>query len=103
MIRTAPGWASAGEQRLQPITPSTNSPSSCPQAPIHSLELAVEGGLPGRSPELWPFWSSVRCGLSQLTQAGSLAQPAIGGPGGQSYGPGVQGLTDTIFFRRKFN
>jgi len=62
------------------------------------LELAVEGGVPGLLAGLGLFWSSVRCGLSQLRSQAGLALPALGALAA-IVGLGVQGLTDTIFFR----
>jgi putative inorganic carbon (HCO3(-)) transporter len=62
------------------------------------LELAVEGGIPALLAGLGLLWSSLRCGLGQLRSEAGLALPALGCVAA-IVGLGVQGLTDTIFFR----
>jgi len=62
------------------------------------LELAVEGGIPAMLAGIGLLWSSLRCGLGQLRSEADLALPALGCVAAV-VGLGVQGLTDTIFFR----
>jgi putative inorganic carbon (HCO3(-)) transporter len=62
------------------------------------LELAVEGGIPALLAGIGLLWSSLRCGLGQLRSEADLALPALGCVAAV-VGLGVQGLTDTIFFR----
>ncbi|MFM8525458.1 MAG: IctB family putative bicarbonate transporter [Cyanobacteriota bacterium] len=62
------------------------------------LELAVEAGLPGLLAGLGLLFSSLRAGLGQLRADGAMALPALAAVAA-IVGLGVQGLTDTIFFR----
>lgn len=62
------------------------------------LELAVEAGIPGLLAGLGLLFTSVRTGLSQLRADSSIALPALAAVAAIA-GLGVQGLTDTIFFR----
>ena len=62
------------------------------------LELLVEAGIPGLLAGLGLYLSSLRLGLAQLWGKGKLALPCLAGVAA-FVGLGVQGLTDTIFFR----
>ena len=62
------------------------------------LELAVEAGIPGLLAGLGLFLAAVRTGLAQRFSEGSLALPSLAAVAVFA-GLGVQGLTDTIFFR----
>lgn len=62
------------------------------------LELAVEAGIPGLLAGLGLVVASLRRGLALWRHGGRLALPALGVVAVIA-GLGVQGLTDTIFFR----
>ena len=62
------------------------------------LELLVEAGIPGLLAGLGLLWSSFRVGLSQWMAHGPLVLPGLAAVA-VFVGLGVQGLTDTIFFR----
>jgi putative inorganic carbon (HCO3(-)) transporter len=62
------------------------------------LELAVEAGIPGLLAGVGLFFASLRTGLSQLRVDSTMALPALAAVAAIT-GLGVQGLTDTIFFR----
>ena len=62
------------------------------------LELLVEAGIPGLLAGLGVVWSSMRVGLSRLLAPGPLVLPGLAAVA-VFVGLGVQGLTDTIFFR----
>ena len=62
------------------------------------LELAVEAGLPGLLAGVGLYLSALRAGLVQAGGALSRALPAMAAVA-VFVGLGVQGLTDTIFFR----
>jgi putative inorganic carbon (HCO3(-)) transporter len=62
------------------------------------LELAVEAGIPGLLAGIGLFVTSLRTGLSQLRIDSTMALPALGAVAA-IIGLGVQGITDTIFFR----
>ena len=62
------------------------------------LELLVEGGVPGLLAGLGLLIASVRAGLAQLKGESPWALPALAAIAAIA-GLGVQGLTDTIFFR----
>jgi putative inorganic carbon (HCO3(-)) transporter len=62
------------------------------------LELLVEAGVPGLLAGLGLFFSSVRVGLAQWRSTAPLALPCLAAVAVFA-GLGVQGLTDTIFFR----
>ncbi len=62
------------------------------------LELAVEAGIPGLLAGVGLFLSGLRTGLSQWAASGPLVLPSLAAVA-VFVGLGVQGLTDTIFFR----
>jgi putative inorganic carbon (HCO3(-)) transporter len=62
------------------------------------LELAVEAGIPGLLAGVGVFVSAVRTGLAQWAGSGPLVLPGLAAVAVFA-GLGVQGLTDTIFFR----
>jgi putative inorganic carbon (HCO3(-)) transporter len=62
------------------------------------LELLVEAGIPGLLSGLGLYLSSLRTGLAQGRLDGDLALPCLAAVAA-FVGLGVQGLTDTIFFR----
>jgi putative inorganic carbon (HCO3(-)) transporter len=62
------------------------------------LELAVEAGVPGLLAGLGLYLSALRSGLAQASGPASRALPAMASVA-VFVGLGVQGLTDTIFFR----
>jgi putative inorganic carbon (HCO3(-)) transporter len=62
------------------------------------LELAVEAGIPGLLAGFGLFVSAVRTGLAQWAASGPLVLPGLAAVAVFA-GLGVQGLTDTIFFR----
>jgi len=62
------------------------------------LELLVEAGVPGLLAGLGLLLTAVRSGLSQGSGHGLLALPSLAAVS-VFVGLGVQGLTDTIFFR----
>ena len=62
------------------------------------LELLVEGGVPNLLAGLGLLIASLRAGLAQLKGESSWALPALAAVAAIA-GLGVQGLTDTIFFR----
>ena len=62
------------------------------------LELAVEAGIPGLLAGLGLFLTAVRTGLAQRSAEGRLVLPSLAAVA-VFVGLGVQGLTDTIFFR----
>lgn len=62
------------------------------------LELAVEAGLPGLLAGIGLVWSTLAAALGQWRAGGSAALPALATIAIVA-GLGVQGLTDTIFFR----
>ena len=62
------------------------------------LELLVEGGVPYLLAALGLLVASLRAGLAQLKGESSWALPALAAVAA-SVGLGVQGITDTIFFR----
>ena len=62
------------------------------------LELAVEAGIPGLLAGLGLLVTSLRIGLSQLRADRGIALPALAAVA-SIVGLGVQGITDTIFFR----
>ncbi len=62
------------------------------------LELAVEAGVPGLLAGIGLYLSSLRAGLAQASGPASHALPAMASVA-VFVGLGVQGLTDTIFFR----
>jgi putative inorganic carbon (HCO3(-)) transporter len=62
------------------------------------LELAVEAGIPGLLAGFGLFVSAVRTGLAQWAGSGPLVLPGLAAVA-VFVGLGVQGLTDTIFFR----
>ncbi|MEB3172475.1 MAG: IctB family putative bicarbonate transporter [Cyanobacteriota bacterium] len=62
------------------------------------LEIAVEAGIPGLIVLLGLVITAVRTGLRQLKGDGPLVLPAVASLA-MVAGLGVQGLTDTIFFR----
>jgi len=62
------------------------------------LEIAVEAGIPGLIVLLGLVISAVRTGLRQIRGEGTQVLPALAALA-MVAGLGVQGLTDTIFFR----
>jgi len=62
------------------------------------LELAVEAGIPGLLAGLGLVFTAIRTGLAQRRAEGSLVLPSLAAVA-VFVGLGVQGLTDTIFFR----
>jgi len=62
------------------------------------LELLVEAGIPGLLVGLGLLWSAFKVGLGQWACTSRLAMPALAAVA-VFVGLGVQGLTDTIFFR----
>jgi putative inorganic carbon (HCO3(-)) transporter len=62
------------------------------------LELAVEAGIPGLLAGLGLLFTAIRTGLAQRRAEGSLVLPCLAAVA-VFVGLGVQGLTDTIFFR----
>ena len=62
------------------------------------LELAVEAGIPGLLAGVGVFVSAVRTGLARWAGSGPLVLPGLAAVAVFA-GLGVQGLTDTIFFR----
>jgi putative inorganic carbon (HCO3(-)) transporter len=62
------------------------------------LELLVEAGIPGLLTAVGLFLSSLRIGLSQWHSSAPLALPCLASVA-IFLGLGLQGLTDTIFFR----
>ena len=62
------------------------------------LELLVEAGIPGLLVGLGLLWSAFKVGLGQWASTGRLALPALAAVA-VCVGLGVQGFTDTIFFR----
>ena len=62
------------------------------------LELAVEGGIPGLLAGVGLLFTSLRTGLTQLRADSAVALPALAAVAA-IVGLGVQGITDTIFFR----
>jgi putative inorganic carbon (HCO3(-)) transporter len=62
------------------------------------LELAVEAGIPGLLAGLGLYLEALRSGLAHWAGRGPLVLPALGAVA-VLLGLGVQGLTDTIFFR----
>jgi len=62
------------------------------------LELLVEGGVPYLLAALGLLVASLRTGLTQLKGESPWALPALGALAAIA-GLGVQGITDTIFFR----
>ena len=62
------------------------------------LELLVEAGIPGLLAGLGLFLSSLRIGMRQWRADGPLVLPSLAAVA-VFVGLGVQGLTDTIFFR----
>ena len=62
------------------------------------LEWAVEAGIPGLLAGVGLFLCAVRTGLRQLSCAAPLALPSLAAVAA-FLGLGLQGLTDTIFFR----
>ena len=62
------------------------------------LELAVEGGISGLLAGVGLLFTSLRTGLTQLRADSAVALPALAAVAA-IVGLGVQGITDTIFFR----
>jgi len=62
------------------------------------LELAVEAGLPGLLAGIGLVWSTLAAALGQWRSGGAAALPALAAIAIVA-ALGVQGLTDTIFFR----
>jgi putative inorganic carbon (HCO3(-)) transporter len=62
------------------------------------LELAVEAGIPGLLAGIGLVWSTLAAGVQQWRAGGSAALPALATIA-IVVALGVQGLTDTIFFR----
>ena len=62
------------------------------------LEWAVEAGIPGLLAGAGLFLCAVRTGLGQLSATAPLALPSLAAVAA-FLGLGLQGLTDTIFFR----
>jgi putative inorganic carbon (HCO3(-)) transporter len=60
--------------------------------------LLVEAGIPGLLVGLGLLWSAFKVGLGQWACTSRLAMPALAAVA-VFVGLGVQGLTDTIFFR----